>query len=142
MSPRLKGEHNTAISGANGLDLASFFVYAPTFTGGIFIAAGDTNGDGIDEYITGAGAGGGPHVKVISGATQAELMSFFAADPSFTGGARIAAIDFDGDGLADVATSLGPLGNPVVKIFKGNTQTLIKTIQTYDPSFLGGVFVG
>jgi pimeloyl-ACP methyl ester carboxylesterase len=136
------GPHVRAISGANGLDLASFFVYAPTFTGGIFIAAGDTNGDGIDDYITGAGASGGPHVKVISGATQSELMSFFAADPSFTGGVRIAAVDFDGDGLADVATSLGPLGNPVVKIFKGNTQTLIKTIQAYDPSFLGGVFVG
>jgi hypothetical protein len=51
-------------------------------------------------------------------------------------------VDRDGDGKADIAVALGPLGDPHLKIFKGDTLTLIADIQAYDPSFLGGVYVG
>jgi hypothetical protein len=50
------------------------------------VAAGDVNGDGRADIITGAGPGGGPHVRVFDGATLAELDSFFAYNPLFGGG--------------------------------------------------------
>src|SRR4051812_2468817 len=60
------------------------------FTGGVSVAAGDVNGDGILDLITGAGPDGGPHVKVISGATGQQLNSFYAYEPGFTGGVFVA----------------------------------------------------
>ena len=49
------------------------------------VAAGDVDGDGLADIITGAGAGGGPHVRAFSGADLSELASFFAFDPAFPG---------------------------------------------------------
>src|SRR5262249_57247349 len=46
--------------------LARFFAYTPTFLGGVNVAAGDLNGDGKAEIVTGAGPGGGPHVRIFS----------------------------------------------------------------------------
>ena len=100
------------------------------------------NGDGSADIITGAGAGGGPHVKVFNGATHAVLQSFFATDPGFTGGVNVATEDRDGDGLPDIVTGLGRTGEPTVTIRKGTNLALLASFSPYDPSFLGGVFVG
>jgi len=47
-------------------NLASqFFAYAKNFRGGVYVASADTNANGVDKIIVGAGAGGGPHVRVL-----------------------------------------------------------------------------
>src|SRR5207302_3111149 len=94
--------HVKVFSGADGALLMSFFAYDPAFRGGVFVAAGDVDGDGRPDIITGAGPGGGPHVKVFSGATGAEIRSFFAYAPTFAGGVRVAAGDVNGDGRVDI----------------------------------------
>ena len=68
--------------------LSEFLAYTPTFTGGIYVAAGNLDGIGKDEIITGTLVDGGPHVKVFDGATSAVVDSFMAYDSSSRGGHR------------------------------------------------------
>jgi len=127
--------------GLFGTELRSFFAYDPQFSGGVFVAAGDVNGDGRADIVTGAGPGGGPHVRVFDAVTGAELTGFLAYDPSFTGGVRVAAGDVNGDGRADIITAPGPGGGPHVRVFNGVTGAELISVFAFDPAFTGGVFV-
>ncbi|MFN6051682.1 MAG: Ig-like domain-containing protein, partial [Planctomycetia bacterium] len=124
-----------------GQPIASFFAYDPQFTGGVFVSARDVNNDGILDIITGAGAGGGPHVKVFDGSNLNAIRSFFAYDQSFTGGVTVAAIDLNGDNILDLVTGAGPGGGPHVKVFDGATNSIISQWFAYPISFTGGVYV-
>lgn len=104
-------------------------------------ARGDVNGDGVADLITGAGAGGGPQVRVVDGASGKQLRLFFAFDAGFTGGVRVAAGDVNGDGLADIIVGAGPGGPPHVKIFDGKSGALLRSWMAFAPGFTGGVRV-
>jgi hypothetical protein len=127
-------------SGADASVLRAFTPYGP-YAGGVFVAAGDVTGDGFADVITGADAGGGPHVMAFDGVSGAIVHSFFAFDPAFTGGVRVAAGDVNGDGKADIIAGLGPGGAPEVRVFDGVDASLLETHTPYDPTFTGGVFV-
>src|SRR5207244_5549205 len=105
--------------GMDGTVLRSFFAYDAGFSGGVSVAAGDVNGDGRADIITGAGAGGAPHVKAFSGLDGSVLRSFFAYDAGFSGGVYVAAGDVNGDGRTDIVTGAGAGGMPHVKAFSG-----------------------
>ena len=135
------GPHVRVFDGITGAEIRSFFAYHPAFTGGVFVAAGDVNGDGLDDIVTGADAGGPAHVKVLSGATGETLRSFFAYDVSFTGGVRVAAGDVNGDGFDDIITGAGPGAGPHVRVFDGTSGAMLRSFFTYDPAFRGGVYV-
>src|SRR5439155_19940268 len=109
----------------------------PRFVGGVHVAAGDLDGDGRADIVTGAGPGGGPNVRVFN-AGGGLISSFMAYEPGFPGGATVAVGDVDGDGRADVVTGAGPGGGPLVKVFDivGNLKS---AFYAYDPGFAGGV---
>jgi hypothetical protein len=135
------GPHVKVFDGRTGALLLQFFAYDSGFTGGVFVAIGDVNGDGQADIITGAGAGGGPHVKAFDGATGAQVASFFAYTASFTGGVTVASGDVNGDGVADIITGAGAGGGPHVKAFSGGAFNEIASFFAYNPGFTGGVFV-
>src|SRR5262249_45460189 len=95
-----------SLAGGTVTQIASFTAYDAPFAGGVRVAAGDVNGDGVAEIVTGAGPGGGPHVRVfsLSGGSPLELASFYAYDPAYAGGVFVAAGDVNGDGRAEVVT--------------------------------------
>jgi hypothetical protein len=125
-----------------GQVLADFQAYNPAFGGGIFVAAGDVNGDGRADFVTGADAGGGPHVRIFDAVTRQEIRSFFAYGFTFTGGVRVATTDFNGDGIADIITGAGPGGGPHVRILRGDNLGQLASFFAYAINFTGGVYVG
>ncbi|PYR55171.1 MAG: hypothetical protein DMF85_20295, partial [Acidobacteria bacterium] len=133
--------HVEVFDGSTNALLASFFAYTPGFGGGVYVAAGDVNGDGFADVITGAGPGGGPHVQVFDLHNGTTLASFYAYAAGFTGGVRVAAGDINGDGHADVLTAPGAGGGPHVRVWSGATGGELLGWFAYDPAFGGGVFV-
>lgn len=99
--------------------------------------------------MTGAGAGGGPHVELWDGPNEAEPFSeFMAYSPTFTGGVSVAAGDVNGDGYDEIVTAAGPGGGPHVRIFNGapdiDGYPLLNELggfYAYEPGFHGGVQV-
>jgi hypothetical protein len=130
------------IDGSTGTQARAFFAYDPAFTGGVEVAVGDVNRDGFADIITGAGQGGGPHVKVFDGKTGQVIQEFFAYDLAFRGGVRIATADLDADGSADVIVGAGVGGGPHVRAWSSRTGQVVADFFAYDPAFRGGVFVG
>src|SRR5206468_3920711 len=128
------------IDGITHQPRAEFFAFDPAFTAGVYVAAGDVNGDGYADVIVGADAGGGPNVMVWSGKDRAVLLDFFPFDPAFTGGVRVAAGDVDGDGRAEVVCAAGPGGGPEVEVFSPS-GALLRSYFASSPSFTAGVFV-
>jgi hypothetical protein len=135
------GPSVTVFSGNDGSILSSFFAFAPQFTGGVRVAAGDISADGHADIIAAAGPGGGPQVNVFSGADGSLLRSFFAYAPGFTGGVYVAAADVNGDGRADIITGAGPGGGPQINVFSGADNSLLQTYLAYASDFTGGVRV-
>ncbi len=140
-APGAGGGGAIKIFDANGALEASFTPFAGTFTGGIFVAAGDVDGDGRADTICGADSGGGPAVRVYSGANLSLLQSFFAYDPAFTGGVRVAAGDINGDGRADLITAAGAGGGPHLKSFSGADLSVLNSFEVFTQDFTGGVYV-
>jgi hypothetical protein len=127
--------------GATGLQTMEIEVYDRAFNGGIFVAVGDLGNDGILDFVTGAGQGGGPHVKIFNAITGAETSSFMAYDINFRGGVSVAVGDIDGSGFAAIVTGAGQGGGPHVKVFNGTDHSLIKQFMAYASNFSGGVYV-
>jgi hypothetical protein len=127
--------------------VASFMAFDLSFAGGVYVAA--TNG----RVAVGAGAGGGPHVKVIDSANlgrvrsdgviadAAPLASFFAYDAGFAGGVRVAFADVNANGRPDLVTAAGPGGGPHVKAFSLAPFLEIESVFVGDATDTRGVVV-
>ncbi len=127
-------------AGGSVTPISSFFAYNPAFSLGIYVAAGDVQGNGKDQVITGAGAGGGPNVSVFDGSDGMLISSFFAYDAGFVGGVRVATTQLS-DGSVAVVTAPGPGGGPQVNEFDGMSGALVDSFFAYTPLFNAGVWI-
>jgi glucose/arabinose dehydrogenase len=127
--------------------VGDFFVFESTLRNGVFLAAGDFDGDGFADLVTGAGPGGGPRVQILSGAslptvdTPVVLGNFFAGDSTLRGGVRVAVNQLDADGKLDLVVGSGSGTTNRVAGYSLD-GTLIREATPFDEAFEGGVFVG
>jgi subtilisin-like proprotein convertase family protein len=136
------------INGSTGTDLFSIAPFEASFTGGVYVAAGDLNGDGKAELAITPDEGGGPRVRVFDGNGFGQLADFFGIDdPNFRGGARPAFGDLNGDNFEDLIVAAGFGGGPRVAAFDGSKLTptggpkLFGDFFVFEESLRNGVFV-
>lgn len=79
-----------------------FFAYNETFRGGVNVACGDIDGNGIDEIVTGAGYGGSSHVRYFNSKFQPLSPGFWAFGKDSRTGVRVVLNDLDGDGIKEI----------------------------------------
>jgi FG-GAP-like repeat len=113
-------------SGIDGHRLRRFRAFTGSYHAGVYVAAGDVDGDGKADIIVGAGEGGRPYVRVFSGATGQRIGSFFAWSQKRRLGVRVAAGDIDGDGRAEIGVAGGPGHGPDVAIFRFTGQRVAR----------------
>ncbi|MFO0936849.1 MAG: VCBS repeat-containing protein [Gemmataceae bacterium] len=131
--------------GRNRRVITEFHAYDPRWQNGVWIATGDITRDGRAEIVTGADAGGGPHVRVFEGTNGRFLTDFFPFPREFTGGVRVAAHDINGDGVLDFLCAPGPFAGripPAVRVFDGRSKRPMTEFTPFEPSFRGGIYVG
>lgn len=117
----------------------SFYAYAENFRGGVNLATGDIDDNGSKEIITGAGPGGGPHVRIFN--QKGELRNqFFAFDKNYRGGVGVSACDIDNDGADEVIAGMGPGVDPLVGIYEIDGRKS-SHFYAYSRSFRGGINV-
>ncbi|MGE3466251.1 MAG: FG-GAP-like repeat-containing protein, partial [Pyrinomonadaceae bacterium] len=136
------GPHVKVFDGATNTLHFDLMAY-PGFSGGVRVAAGDVNGDGFADIITGPAAGvQGGHVKVFDGTTGSEIRSFFAFDPSFTGGIFVGGGDVNNDAIDDIVVGGDEGAAQHVKVFNGsNPGSVLHSFFAYGAGFQGGVRV-
>lgn len=137
------GSRFVVLDGKTKSVINDFSAFEPSFTGGIFIATADLNGDGKADVIVTPDQGGGPVTAIYDGAKltsglkldAAQIVRFLGIDdPAFRGGARPAAGDVTGDGVPDIIVAAGFGGGPRVTIWDG------KSVRSGSPSQLQNFF--
>jgi hypothetical protein len=118
---------------AAGIDQGAFFPYDSAFRGGVRVAAGDVNGDGVDEIITAPGPTGGPDVRVLSFPGFTDIERFFALSPDYREGIFVTAGDMDGDGKAEIAVGPSETAASQVTIVRSNGQTVSVSVFDIGP---------
>jgi hypothetical protein len=151
------------IDGKTRSVVTSFSPFEPSFTGGLFVAAADVNGDGKAEVIVTPDVTGGPVVAVYDGAKlttglaggaafgqPAQLTRFFGIDdPAFRGGVRPALGSVSGHRTPDLVVSAGFGGGPRIAVFQGkdiaagfpSPARILPDFFAFEPGLRNGAYV-
>src|SRR5581483_296486 len=121
--PRVAGFDGRSLAGTPVKRFADFFAFELGLRNGVYVTAGDLDGDGFADVIVGGGPGGGPR------------------DTANRGGVRVAVKDLTGDGRADLVTGAGAGGGSLVTAYAGGSPPELFAFDAF-PGFAGGVFVG
>jgi hypothetical protein len=134
-------QHVKVFDLALGKEIDSFFAHDQKVPGGVRIAWGDVNGDGVPDLLTVNGPSNVPTaVKVFNGKNREVLAEFPVLDNKYRGGGFIAGADLTGNGLANPVVGLDAGAPPLVRVYDARGKTLVEWT-AYDEKFRGGVRV-
>ena len=108
----------------------SRLAFNPGFTGGVRVAMGDVNGDGIQDVIAGEGPGSQSRFRAFDGSDGTLLYGRAPYGTSYSGGIFVAAGDFNSDDIDDVVASTGGMLISRVRVRNGvNPDELLRNIR-------------
>ena len=142
------------VDATSGAVLAQRTVFEAGFRGGVRVAMGDLDGDGIPEVVAASGPGRVGEIRVfrqqVSGGTTTlqELPTYATVPfgPRYTGGVEIAVGDADGDGREDLVAAMSR-GAGTVSVFRSVNaadpiqNTPYRTFTPFGARFDGGATV-
>ena len=143
------GDSLIKIFRANGVGLAEWRPFGAGFAGEISLTAIDLNGDGRDEVVAGAGAGGGPQVRLFDGQGKAlPGGSFWAREKEYRSGVEVGVGDVNGDGQKEIVVSSIDGKNSLINFFDqtgekmGEGFTVAMPENSLEPVHLGALDLG
>lgn len=99
----------------------SFFAYRTSFRGGVDVAIGDINGDGVKEIVTASGYESPGHVRAFSVTGRALSVSFFPFGDRADSGASLAVGNVDRTNVGDEIVVV-PLGSAEPRVLVMNNR--------------------
>jgi hypothetical protein len=119
--------------------LADFNPDGVAYKSGLYVGAGDVDGDGQIEIVTSRSTGT-PLIRVFHGPVYTQVLSFvpYTTTEKVITGATLAVGDVNGDGRADIITAPGAGTVVTVKVFDGQTGQLQHKFQAFESTFKNG----
>ncbi len=127
----------------NGMLESQFFAFDQSMTSGLFVATGDTNGDGIEEIVVSMDERTYSEVRFFNkdGQQQGEnILEPFQVKADEIKSLRIAMGDVDADGSDELIVTRGSGFEPFVGVYEPDGE-LVSEFLAYDQNYKNGVFV-
>ncbi|MEK7067971.1 MAG: VCBS repeat-containing protein, partial [Patescibacteria group bacterium] len=121
-----------------GNKLKDFYAFSPSFMGGVNVAVGDIDNDGMAEVVAGAGAGGAPHIRIFNLSGELKYQ-FYAFDKSRRSGVTAAIGDTNGDGKNEIIAVEAGKTKPSARILDKNGAIVKDNIKIFDKYFTNGI---
>ena len=129
-------------NGKDRAQLASFLAFDEQDRSGVYVAAAAVTRGRRAEVLVGAGAGGPPVARVFDALRGQALGDVAPYPPDYRGGVRVAAHDYDRDGVQDLVCAPGPSDGLPVRVFRTRDRAPLADFIPFEATFRGSVFVG
>lgn len=133
--------------------IGSFLAFAKSYKGGVRVATGDVNGDGVMDVAVTSAAGPKTKVQIYDGTKLHLIASKGVISPAaliasiapfggaYKGGAYVALADLNRDQFSEIIVGAGTGRTGEVRIHDGSSGLLVQVIRPFSKAFKGGVSV-
>jgi len=123
--------------------VADIFPEGTAYTSGLYVAAGDVNGDGTADIVTSRQRGTSMVREMFNAGggvfNSTPDFSFAPYPGTFIHGAVVAVGDTNGDGVAEIITAPGAGTAALVRVFDAASATILKQFNGFEATFRNGV---